>query len=99
MTHPRPPLPPRTVVVYSAGAVVALALGAFMLLASRGGAAVAPAPDPVAVERNLRANEREVREKIRAVWAAYDKAPRDDASKVRLMTATASARTLADSCT
>lgn len=98
MTHPtpRPPLPLRTVVIYSAGALVALALGAFMLLASRGGAAATPAPSPEAVERNLRANEREVREKIRTVWAAYDKAPRDDASKLRLVTATASARTLAE---
>lgn len=96
MTHPapHPSLPLRTVVIYSAGALVALALGAFVLLASRGSAPVAPAPDPEAVERNLRASEREAREKIKGIWAAYDKAPPD---KLRLVLAMTSAKTLAES--
>ena len=96
MTHPapRPPLPLRTVVVYSAGAIVALAFGTFMLLASRGSAPVAPEPSPEAVERNLRASEREAREKIKGIWAAYDKAPPD---KLRLVLAMTSTKALAES--
>jgi hypothetical protein len=52
-----------------------------------------PASSPEVIERNLRADEREAREKIRAVWADYDKTPPD---KFRLAVALAKAKTLAE---